>query len=672
METPGPVGGSPPAPWRRALWPVFLVLLVLAVYAPSLSNGFVYDDGVLIVTVDAPHSLGEIVRVFGERHWKGLPYYRPIPRATMLAQKYWHGNKPAPYHLFNVIVMALTALAGYGLLRQPVFGLTRPAAFLGAALFAVHPVASSTVHPIASGRETLIPALFVLLALWAYLRSGLTAQLLAPLFFLLALLSKEQAIVVPLLFLLADVLGLPARPARRAGNWTRHYAPLVAIVLGYLALRVSLFGGTGEHRFVLHERPLGPLESLLYSLQSVFNPPTHLVYEPPFEMWFSVAHLAVVLVAVAALAVWSARHWAGARPRALFWTGWFLLAIAPTANVLHQEARFDERYVFLASLGVIGLALAVAGVSWERPSFRGKAVIVGVLLIVVCSGYSFYRADFYRDELTFLAQWVRSAPTSAKAHHGLGQYYVGAGDLSLAREHFERAVQLQPTYAAAHNNLGSLLALQGEPERATHHFRQALQLDPQHALAYNNLASQLEIRGELDEAESLFLQSLAIEPQSVSVHVALGQLYLRRKEPQKAMEHFDRALRLDPNQARVHVAMGRMWLEQGDRRRAEFHFDRAVLLEPGNAPAQNNLGMLLALRKEMALAKLHFEGALKADPNYVEAHLNYANMLFFEGDVEGGRRHVAEALRIDPASAAARERQEAIEKALEEQKRRPS
>ena len=82
--------------------PIALVLLVGALYGPSLRNDFVYDDRVLIVEAPAPAEAIDALRVFGERHWVNLPYYRPVSRITMVVQKGLHGDRPGPSHAFNV------------------------------------------------------------------------------------------------------------------------------------------------------------------------------------------------------------------------------------------------------------------------------------------------------------------------------------------------------------------------------------------------------------------------------------------------------------------------------------------------------------------------------------------------------------------------------------------
>src|SRR5207247_9770230 len=144
----------------RILLAVALFLRGTAVYAPAARNAFIYDDIQVIQRQRAPRSVADFARIFAERHFYNLPYYRPITRLTLLAQKTVHGDDPAPFHLANAALMGLAAVAAYGLLRRPAFGLERPPAFLAAALFGLHPIASSCVFPFTSCREHHLPYLY--------------------------------------------------------------------------------------------------------------------------------------------------------------------------------------------------------------------------------------------------------------------------------------------------------------------------------------------------------------------------------------------------------------------------------------------------------------------------------------------------------------------------------
>ena len=137
-----------------------------------MGYGFLYDDYEVILSNAPLSSVEDLGRILTERHFLSLPYYRPVVRSSLLLQRSIHGDEPGPFHLFNAGVAGLIAIIVYALLRLPVFGLRPRWAWLAAAVFALHPVASSCVYPIASGRETLLPALFVLLALFCFLKPG--------------------------------------------------------------------------------------------------------------------------------------------------------------------------------------------------------------------------------------------------------------------------------------------------------------------------------------------------------------------------------------------------------------------------------------------------------------------------------------------------------------------
>ena len=331
---------------------VVLFVAVSALYAHAVKYDFIYDDHTLIVGPKAPQSVGEILGVFTKGYWKGLPYYRPVARLTMVVQKYLHGDAPGPYHTFNAILIGFMAVLTWLLLRQPPLGIRSGAALMGAALVAVHPVASCTVYPICSGRETLMPAIFVVAALVAFLQPGRRWYVAALTLFGVSLLCKEQAIIVPGLFVLADVLGLsPDARKRDAFAWLRRYLPVVGILAAYLLVRWVLFHGSGHYRLAFLDRPAGPALSLLYALQVAFVPFIQLYYEPTeFGVWLVSWRAAVSLAVVCVLALLANSYRAHTGGQGIFWGGWFLLALLqPPICWTRKRASRSDMYSWLWS-----------------------------------------------------------------------------------------------------------------------------------------------------------------------------------------------------------------------------------------------------------------------------------------------------------------------------------
>ena len=549
----GPPLPSSAAPAGAARWraPLLLALAITAFYLPSARNGFVYDDHEVIRAQPRPTRASDLLRVFGEPHFRGLPYYRPVTRATLLGQKALHGDQPVPFHVGNALLAGAAAAAALAVLRAPALALPGGLALLAAALFLLHPAASSVVYPIASGRETLLPAVAMLgaLAAWLHGRRGAAHLALA-----VALLAKEQAVVVPLLFAAADLAALapgapPARPAA-ARAWAARHAPSAVLLACYLAVRSALFGGS-EWELALRNDPAGPLLSLLHALQTGVAPFVALVYEPEVATWLSLPRLALAAAALAALA-WAARR-SAAPPRrvTLFWVAWFVLAQLPTANLLRQEARFDERYAFLALLALPALAAGVVAPWWGSARGRHAIAAAAGALALALGAISQGRAAAFRDDDAFAAAWLRSDPGQPEALHLLGATAAARGDLETAIAHYRAALLRAPASADLHANLGAALAAQGREHEALETLEAALRLDPGHPEALVNRGVLLARRGRHDEAIAAWRAALRSDPARAAAHARLGEALAARGAREEARAHLREALRLDPADARV-------------------------------------------------------------------------------------------------------------------------
>ena len=565
---------------------LILFVAISTFYARSVNYGFIYDDYKLIVNVRPPRSADEVLSVFTEGHWEGLPYYRPVARLTMVVQKALHGESPAGYHGFNALLMGGLAVVTWWLFRQPPLGIRRWLAVLGALLVALHPVASCTVYPICSGRETLMPAIFILAAVTAFLKPGRLWYAVGMVTFAVSLLCKEQAVIVPGIFVLADLLGLSsAAPIRGIAGWLRRYLVVFGILAAYLLVRWLMFHGSGEHRLSVLDRPDGPVLSLLYAFQVTFVPFVQLVYEPPVDVWISEWRAIVCLVVIFGMGIVTYRHWSTARKTALFWLGWFFLALLPTANLLEQEAPFAERYVLLAVIGVIGLAAMLASLQWDRASARHVIIFCGLALLVACGSVSWQRGQYFASNIRFHTQWVRTSPASDHAQCTLGWVLLQDDRLGEAVVHLEESLRLNPGVADTYNNLGAVYSRSGDSAKALPYFTVAIRLEPDNVEAHNNLGMVLGKLGDIS----------------------------------KAVDHFESALRIDPDYSDAHNNLGVTLVKQGELDAAAAHFEKAVELKPNDPHAHNNLASALAAKGELARAAEHYRSALAIDPDYAAA-----------------------------------------------------
>src|SRR5882762_4728524 len=80
QPVPGPKSAAPavPAPRAAPWWFAVLVCAVLAVYANTLRNGFVWDDGNIIVSNPMVRHWTEAARLFTSSLERNTQYYRPV------------------------------------------------------------------------------------------------------------------------------------------------------------------------------------------------------------------------------------------------------------------------------------------------------------------------------------------------------------------------------------------------------------------------------------------------------------------------------------------------------------------------------------------------------------------------------------------------------------------
>jgi Flp pilus assembly protein TadD len=533
---------------RRRDWVLAALVGCLAtiVYLPSLANGFLYDDHEVIGAQPRPTGVADLAPLFAEPHFRGLPYYRPVVRASLLAQKGLHGDIPALFHLGNALLAGAAAAAAFALLRAPGFALAPAPAAIAAALFAIHPVASSVVHPIASGRETLLPAVLVLVSLAAWLRDRRGAALAS---FAAALFAKEQAAVVPLLFALADLCRIsPSAPPPQLAalrSWIARYAGVVGIALAYAFVRRIVLGPNAVE-WAVFDDPLAPLAALGFGAQVVLAPFAALRYEPELAVWLSPARLVIASLLLATLVVAARRVDAPPVRVGVFWLGWFVVTQLPTANLLRQEARFDERYAFLASLAFPAVATATVAALATTPLRRRVAAAAVVALGLGLATLSVRRAESFRDDAAFAAQWLRTNPNAPEAHHLLAVRAAEAGRVAESLAHYRDAVAGAPSSPDLRVNFAVALATAGQSEAAHVEIERALALDPGHPEARTTLGTLLARAGRLEEAAAQHRAAIESAPRLAPAWANLGSVLARLGRWEEAEGALREALRLRP------------------------------------------------------------------------------------------------------------------------------
>lgn len=179
--------------------------------------------------------------------------------------------------------------------------------------------------------------------------------------------------------------------------------------------------------------------------------------------------------------------------------------------------------------------------------------------------------------------------------------YAKAGEVKLALEDYNRALQLSPEYPPAYNNRGNLLVAIGQPTEAIKDFDRAVLLAPAYAAAYSNRANARLKLGQTADAVRDFTRAIELMPASAPPLSGRGLAHLSSGKPHAAIRDFSRAVNADArfasayrNRAEARISVGQQDEAIEDlSRAAAFDINNAELylvrgyayLDAGNAPS---------------------------------------------------------------------------------------
>lgn len=171
----------------------------------------------------------------------------------------------------------------------------------------------------------------------------------------------------------------------------------------------------------------------------------------------------------------------------------------------------------------------------------------------------------------------KTSDTSAAEYNvQLGYAYLRQGNLPVAKEKLERALEQDPSNPAVHSALGLLYERLGDPKAADRHYSSALRLAPKDPEIENNYAIYLCRNGRAVEGVKRFEQAarnpLYRTPEAAYTNAGVCQrgagLFA------EAEANFRRALQLRPNYAEAAFQLGDLRLQQGETDAARTDLDQ--------------------------------------------------------------------------------------------------
>jgi len=539
---------------------VLIVVLTMVVYIPAMRGGFIWDDALFITDNPMMKAHDGL-----HRFWltTEAPDYYPLTWSLWWLEWRAWGSNATGYHVVNILLHAANAVLVWMILRR----LKISGAWLAALAFAIHPVNVATVAWISEQKNTL-SMMFSAVAVLLYLKFDESDRWpwygLSLMAFLLALLSKSAAVMLPVVllgcvwwmrhrirwkdllrcapfFLLSLVLGL-------ATVWFQYHQVLEeAITNRRVAVRLAAAGWAPWFYF---GKTLVPLNLMLIYPKWHIDASRWICYVP-----------GVLWIACFVVFWWKRESWG--RPL-LFGFGCFVAMLFPVLGFFDQGfyeySAVADHWQYYSIIGIIALVVAAGEGICRRLGERRRwaEVLVGAAVFLTLGAATWKRTCVYATNETFWWDNVTRNPGASVAHFNLGEALAQKGEIKEAIDCYERALKLDPDYAQAHNNLGNSLFEVGRVEEAIAHLKEAVRLKPDSATMHSNLGGVLVQTGRTDEGIKQLEEAVRLKPDFADAQYNWGVALEQAGRNQEAIGHFQEALQIEPDYVEARNELARL------------------------------------------------------------------------------------------------------------------
>ena len=545
--------------WRgHWLWALFLVAAIVLIYHRMWHAGFIWDDDDHLTR--NPCIIGPLG--FKDIWTSSRAVYYPLVLTSFWVLHKFVGLNPLPYHLLNVLMHAGSAVLLWRVLRQ----LGVRAAWLGAALWALHPVMVQSVAWITELKNTQ-SCFFYLLSILFFLKADDSEAKpqrrwrfgLGLIFFAMAITSKPATVMLPVVL----VLCLWWRRSRLLRRDLAVFVPfflISAAASGWTIWEQKFHSGAlgAEWSQTWPERLAIAGRDIWFYLSKIVWPSALSFFYPQWKIDATKLANFLPLMAVlgALFLLWWKRN--GSLRPVFVAAAYFVISLIPVLDFFDvyffRFSFVSDHFQYLAAMGPLALfasGIATFGLGSFKKTRVWLELAFGAALLLSLGALTWRQTENYADAETLYRMSIERNPDSWPAYSNLGAIFLQNRQVDEAISYCRKALEIKPDSAEAQYNLGNCFLAQGDFAQAIAPYRAALRSQPGNAKTHNNLASCLAAAGKVNEALEQFEEAIRLDPSYAEAHYNLGYILVQLGRREEAVPHLIEAVRLKSDYAQA-------------------------------------------------------------------------------------------------------------------------
>lgn len=562
---------------------VGLLIITLLIYINALDNGLLnFDDNEYFTYPEITHLSWPNLKLYFSRYY--LIMYQPIPVLSFAINHYFFQVQTIPLHLFNLIFHLMNVLLVYLFIFK--LSQKRIIALIVATLFAIHPMNVEAVTWI-SARSSNVYTFFYILSIVFYLnyiQTGHKKYLFwVGVAFLLSLLSKAQAVTLPLILLAIDFYySRIKRGMLQVILLEKIPFFILSCIFGVIAILDKDTISNLTNGMLVSYNALEIICLVCYSfvfyLYKIFIP-VHLcaihVYPPKINGYLPLIYYVSPFILLTLIGL----VWPIARNKKYVQFGLLLFLISILINIQLIPSRLfivSERYGYFPYIGIFFIIGSFYNEIKENKlniHQYVKWMLYALLLFYsfIFIGLSVQRNMIWKDNLSFMTDIIRKNP----------------GVPYLFRAYGTRANAL-----AGNNQFNDALA----------DYNKAIEINPSEAITYLNRSLIYMKTNRYSDAINDLDTAIKLQPNTAFMYVKRSLAKYASKDNDGALRDINQAMKLNPNMAEAYNLRAILHFSLSDYQGSKNDFDQAIKLNPIDSEAYKNRGVMFIKRQEKEAA----------------------------------------------------------------------
>ena len=627
---------------------VGILLITYIAYIPSLKNGFTnWDDNVYIAENDLikDFSAKGIKKIFLLENHVSLNYH-PITILSLALDYKIDGFNPKTYHvtnlLFHLLNTALVFWFIYLLSNKKLI-----VAAIVSLFFGIHPMHVESVAWIAERKDVLY-TFFFMASLVMYLKyiesigkKKVLLYCLIVLLYLLSLLSKAMAVVLPIVFILIDYY--KGRNLDKSLVIEKIPFFVLSVCFGLLASNIQSEGAAIAKfdTFTTIQRLAFAsygMVNYLYNFfvpinLSCFYPYPNLVGENLPIIFYICPFIILAILILVYLSIKKNKD-------VVFGFLFFCVTIVLVLQFISVgQVIMADRYSYVPYIGLL-FPIAMQ-FDWLQNQSGNKLKVIkqfSVLLILIssilCVWLTYNRTKVWKNSDTLWTDAISKYPRAEapyrnrgsylinKEAHDKGQKQVGVMEIDRALSDFTISINISPTSAKVFTNRANVYGLKGRFDLALADYSSAIALDNTDEQTFYNRAVTYSMMKQYDKAIEDYNTAIAMKSDFTDAIKSRAYCYVDSKNYDNAIADLNAIVVIDSTNPINYFYRGVAYFNSGNAEKALEDNTKAIELNSNYRDAYFNRSVIY---NTLGKYKNALEDALKAQslgygvsPEYIQ------------------------------------------------------